>query len=121
MTLPRAAVWAGTLLLAVAFGFAGVSKLRGPSAARWADRFAHWGYPANARYVVGALEILGAVGVLIPRCRRPAAALLVALMIGAFGTHAAHAELPRLGPPLVLGGIAFLLYWSRPPSRPNGA
>jgi uncharacterized membrane protein YphA (DoxX/SURF4 family) len=121
MRLPRAAVWAGTLLLAIAFVFAGVSKLRGPSALRWADRFAHWGYPASARYVVGALEILGAVGVLIPMCRRPAAGILVALMAGAFGTHAAHAELPRLVPPLVLGAIAFLVYWSRPPSRASGA
>ena len=112
--LPRAAVWALAILLAVVFVRAGISKLGGPSASGWAGRLAHWGYPPYARYVIGALEILGGLGVLIPRCRRAAAAILVALMIGALSTHAVHGELPRLIPPLVLGGLAFLLYSSRP-------
>jgi putative oxidoreductase len=114
ITLPRAVVWACAILLAVAFVFAGISKLEGPSAMRWADRFVHWGYPANAQYVIGLLEILGGLGVLIPKWRRAAAAILVALMIGALGTHALKAEFPRLIPPLVLGGLAFLIYSARP-------
>jgi len=40
--------------------------------------------------------------------------MLVALMIGALCTHAVHAEFPRLIPPFVLGGLAFLLYSARP-------
>ena len=80
---------------------------------RWTGRFAHWGYPAYAQYVIGVLEILGGLGVLVPRWRRPAAAILVVLMIGALCTHAAHAEVPRLIAPLVLGGLAFLLGSSR--------
>jgi len=116
--LPRAAVWACAIFLAVVFVFVGVSKLLGPSAMRWSDRFAHWGYPANASYVVGVFEILGGIGLLIPRWRRAAAAILVALMIGALCTHAVQGEFPRLIPPLVLGGLAFLLYASRP--RPGG-
>jgi uncharacterized membrane protein YphA (DoxX/SURF4 family) len=81
---------------------------------RWADRFVQWGYPANAQYVIGLLEILGGLGVLIPKWRRAAAATLVALMIGALGTHAVKAEFPRLIPPLVLGGLAFLIYTACP-------
>ena len=38
--------------------------------------------------------------------------------IGALCTHAVHAEFPRLIPPFVLGGLAFLLYSSR--LRPRG-
>jgi threonine/homoserine/homoserine lactone efflux protein len=38
-------------------------------------------------------------------------------MIGALGTHAVNAEFPRLIPPLVLGGLAFLLYSARPTAR----
>jgi len=121
MKLPRAVVWGGAILLAVAFVFVGFSKLADPSGTRWAERFAHWGYPANLRYVVGSLEILGGVGVLIPRWRRAAAATLVVLMMGALGTHAVNKEFPRLVPPLVLGGLALLTYRSRPPSRPSGA
>jgi putative oxidoreductase len=117
ITLPRAAVWACAILLAVAFVFVGISKLEGPSAMRWTERFVHWGYPANAQYIIGVLEILGGLGVLIPRWRRAAAATLVVLMIGALGTHAVKAEFPRLIPPLVLGGLAFLMYSAR--SRPG--
>ena len=116
--LPRAAVWACAIFLAVAFVFVGISKLQGRSAVGWTERFAHWGYPANASYVVGVFEILGGLGLLIPRWRRVAASNLVALMIGALCTHAVQGEFPRLIPPLVLGGLAFLLYSSRP--RPGG-
>ena len=118
IALPRAIVWACAIFVAGAFVFAGILKLEGPSAIRWSERFVHWGYPANAHYVVGVLEILGGLGVLIPKWRRAAAAILVALMIGALGTHAVNAEFPRLIPPLVLGGLASLLYSARPrPSR----
>ena len=116
--LPRTAVWALAILLAVVFVYAGISKLGGPSASGWAGRLARWGYPTYARYVIGALEILGGLGLLIPRCRRAAAAVLVAVMVGALCTHAVHGELPRIIPPLVLGALAFLLYSSRP--RPRG-
>jgi putative oxidoreductase len=116
--LPRAAVWACAIFLAMAFVLVGISKLEGASAMRWTERLAQWGYPANAQYLIGVFEILGGLGVLIPRWRRAAAAILVALMIGALCTHAVQGEFPRLIPPLVLGGLAFLLYSSRP--RPGG-
>ena len=119
ITLPRAAVWTCAIFLAVAFVFAGILKLEGPSAVRWAERFVQWGYPANAKNVIGVLEILGGVGVLIPRWRRAAAASLVVLMIGALGTHAVHAEFPRLIPPLILGGLALLMYSARPRAGRN--
>ena len=118
MRLSRVAVWTCAVLLAVAFVLVGMSKLEGASALRWADRLESWGDPANARYVIGVLEILGGLGVLIPRWRRAAAAILVALMIGALCTHAVHGEFPRLIPPLVLGGLAFFLLYS-PRNRPD--
>jgi len=108
--LRSAAVWAGAIFLAVAFVAVGLSKLAGASAARWSERFAHWGYPANASYVVGVLEILGGVGMLVPRWRRAASLTLGVLMAGALCTHLVHAEFPRVVPPLVLGGVAYLVY-----------
>jgi uncharacterized membrane protein YphA (DoxX/SURF4 family) len=110
--LRRAAVWAGAILLGVAFVAVGLSKFHGASALRWSDRFRQWGYPANTAYVVGALEILGGIGVLIPRWRRVASLTLVVLMTVALCTHLVHAEFARVIPPLVLGGVAFLVYWS---------
>jgi putative oxidoreductase len=111
--LPRAAVWAVAIFLAVAFVAFGISKLEGASAMRWTERFRHWGYPENAQYVVGVFEILGGLGVLIPRWRRTASLTLGALMIGALCTHVVNAEFPRVIPPLVLGGLAFLMYCRR--------
>lgn len=117
ITLPRAAVWACAIFLAVTFVFVGILKLEGPSAIRWTERFVNWGYPAQTQYLIGVLEILGGLGVLMPKWRPAAAATLLALMIGALGTHAVHAEFPRLIPPLVLGGLALLLHSARPRPR----
>jgi putative oxidoreductase len=105
----RVLVWGCAFVLALVFVFAGVSKLEGASAIRCTARFAGWGYPAGMAAVVGVLEILGGLGVLVPKVRRPAAWLLIALMLGAAGTHALNAEFARVLPPLVLGGLALLL------------
>jgi len=115
--LRRIAVWGGAIFLAVAFVSIGVSKLGGGSAIRWADRFAHWGYPANAQYVVGVFEILGGVGMLLPWSRRAASLTLGVVMIGALCTHLVNGEFPRTIPPLVLGGLAFLISRASVPSR----
>lgn len=112
--IPRGAMWACATFLAVAFVLVGISKLRGPSAVRWNERFVHWGYPAGVRPLVGSLEILGGLGLLIGKTRRAAAATLIALMMGALLTHLVQAESLRLIPPLVLGGLAFLVYSWRP-------
>ena len=42
-----------------------------------------------------------------------AALALGALMMGALYTHVVNAEFSRLIPPLVLGGLAFLVCWSQ--------
>jgi putative oxidoreductase len=110
--LRRAAVWVCAIFLAVAFVAVGISKLEGASAVRWTERFRQWGYPANAQYVVGVFEILGGLGVLIPRWRRASSLTLGVLMMGALCTHVVNAEFPRVIPPLVLGGLALLMYWS---------
>jgi putative oxidoreductase len=108
--LSRVTMWACATLLGVAFVLVGILKLAGPSAIRWNERFVHWGYPAGTRHVVGVLEVLAGVGVLIPKSRRVAAAILIALMIGAVLTHIVNAEYPRAIPPLVLGGLAVLIF-----------
>ena len=116
MRLRRIAVWCGAILLAVAIVYVGQAKLRGASAVQWAGLFGHWGYPPIARYIVGVIELLGGIGVLIPRLRRPASLALIAVMAGALVTHLVSGELPRVIPNIVLGGLAFLLYRSSPRS-----
>jgi uncharacterized membrane protein len=72
-------------LLALVFGMAGLAKVFGDPA--MVEMFATVGVGQWFRYVVGAFEISGAVGVLIPRLSGPAALGLVCLMAGATLTN----------------------------------
>ena len=114
----RVAVWCGAIFLAVVFVAVGISKFERASAIRWSERFGAWGYPANAQYVVGVFEVLGGLAVLIPRWRRAGSLTLGVLMMGAVCTHVMSREFVRVIPPLVLGGLAFLMYRSH--LRPTG-
>jgi uncharacterized membrane protein YphA (DoxX/SURF4 family) len=107
--------WGLVLLLGLFFVAQGASKLFGIPAAHWAVRFAQWGYPPWFRHAVGLGEIISGVALFPRRTRKAAAAFLMALMAGAFITHASHGEIARLIPPVILGGMAALLF-----RRPTG-
>ncbi|CAA9459310.1 MAG: hypothetical protein AVDCRST_MAG02-1875 [uncultured Rubrobacteraceae bacterium] len=79
-------LWALQVLLALVFAMAGLAKVGGDTA--MAEMFATIGIGQWFRYVVGALELAGAVGVLIPRLSGPAALGLIGLMAGAALTNA---------------------------------
>jgi putative oxidoreductase len=79
------ALWALQVLLAFQFAMAGLAKLGGAPA--MVEMFATLGVGQSFRYVVGALEIAGAVGVLVPRLCGLAALGLVCLMVGATATN----------------------------------
>ncbi|HTC91886.1 MAG TPA: DoxX family protein [Terriglobales bacterium] len=116
-TVSRVLAW--TILISVAslFVMLGLAKFTGQSSIRWAERFAHWGYPMVFRYVVGGLEILGGIGLIAPATTRPAAAVLMVVMAGAFYTHLSHGEMPRIVPPLMLGTLVLLIFLWRHPLR----
>ena len=72
-------------MLALVFAMAGLAKLAGDQA--MVDMFATIGIGQWFRYVVGVLEMAGAVGVLIPRFSGVAAFGLLCLMVGATLTN----------------------------------
>ncbi|MFL6075995.1 MAG: DoxX family protein [Mycobacteriales bacterium] len=82
-----AALWTGQALLALAFVGAGWPKVSGDPA--MVDMFARIGAGQWLRYLVGALELAGAVGLLVPRLRGLAALGLSALLVGATVTNVA--------------------------------
>jgi uncharacterized membrane protein len=115
------ALWALQALLALVFAMAGLAKLGGDPA--MVEMFATIGVGQWFRYVVGALEISGAIGVLIPRLSWLAALGLVCLMAGATLTN-----LFVLGAsPLLPVGLLVGARWSPGPAvrsrgpRPAGA
>ena len=73
--------WLPRIVLALVFAGAGFSKIAGDPA--MVTLFADIGAGQGLRYVVGALELAGAIGVLVPRFCGLAAAGLALLMIGA--------------------------------------
>lgn len=107
-------LWVGQVLFAVLFAFAGVVKLVGLQAE--VDAFTQIGLGQWFRYVTGALELAGAIGLLIPRLCGLAALGLVGVMVGAVITHltvlppAAFALFPA-----AFGVVLGLIAWARWP------
>ena len=108
--LLRLSAWMLSIVLTLLFLWIGWSKFSGSSAQHWQERFAHWGYPKSSQYLIGAIEMLAGAGLVIPRTRRVAASVIMALMLGAAATHLIHSEFPRLIPPVVIGSASLLLY-----------
>ena len=106
------ALWALQAVLALMFAMAGLAKVFGDSA--MVEMFATIGIGQWFRYLVGALEIAGAVGVLIPRLSGVAALGLVCLMVGATLTNVlVLGTSPLL--PIVLLVVSGMVAWGRWP------
>lgn len=67
--------------MAVLFLMAGVGKLAGGE--QTVQQFRNWGYSDGFRILIGLLEVLGGVGLLIPRIAAPSALGLMVIMVGA--------------------------------------
>lgn len=81
----------------------------------WAGMF-----PATIILVIGTLEVLGAIGLILPSVTRimpvltPAAAAGLALtMVGAAITHATRSEWGNIAPNAILGGLAAFVAYGR--------
>ena len=103
------ALWVVQVLLAAAFAFAGVNKLLGLQQ-EMLDSFAKMGLGDGFRHLTGALELAGAVGLLIPRLAGPAALGLAGVMVGAVVVHLTVLPPAALAiPPAVLGAVFVLI------------
>jgi uncharacterized membrane protein YphA (DoxX/SURF4 family) len=104
------ALWVLQLVLAVQFAGGGLAKLAGSP--ELVDLFASIGAGQWLRYVVGALEVAGAVGLLVPRLSGLAALGLAALMVGATVTNLfVIGERPWLPVGLLL--VSAVIAWGR--------
>jgi uncharacterized membrane protein YphA (DoxX/SURF4 family) len=113
-------VWVLQLLLALAFLAAGIIKVTQPrqrlaATMGWVEDFSDPGVRA-----IGALELLGALGLLLPALTGMATMLvplaavgLALLMVGAAATHRRRGELPMIGVNAVLLVLAVVVAWAR--------
>ena len=105
--------WVFQVLAALAFLAAGGSKLA--SAPAMVEMFAKVGAGQWFRYLTGALEVLGAVALLVPRATFYGATLLSIVMVGAIFTHlvmVGGSPIPALILLLIVGTVA----WFRRPT-----
>ena len=106
------ALWALQVVLALLFAMAGFAKVFGDPA--MVEMFATIGVGQWFRYVVGALEIAGAVAMLNSQLSGLAALGVVCLMAGAILTYVlVLGTSPLL--PLVLMAVSALVAWGRWP------
>ena len=114
-------LWIVAAVLAVAVAAAGLMKLT-KSKADLAGQGMGWveDFSPGMIKAIGALEVLAAVGLVVPPLvgvvpvLAPLAALgLVLLMVGAMITHARRRETPMVVVNLVLLALALVVVWGR--------
>jgi uncharacterized membrane protein YphA (DoxX/SURF4 family) len=112
-TTQRRIVWGVRILLALAFGAAGISKLVGVP--QMVQVFDAVGFGQWFRYLTGGVEVVGAALLLVPGTGFFGGLLLTATMVGAVATH-----LVLIGgnpvPALVLGLLSAFVGWRLRPA-----
>lgn len=79
-----------SILLALIFLTSGLAKLASLEFELVA--FERWGYPLWFMYLIGAVEVVGGIGLIIQRFSAAAGTALAIMMIGALATHVIHSE-----------------------------
>jgi uncharacterized membrane protein YphA (DoxX/SURF4 family) len=105
------ALWALQGALALAFLAAGASKLAGADA--MVQLFAAVGVGQWLRYVTGALEIAGAVLLVVPGLARLGALHLAGVMLGAIAAHLLVLHTSPVAPAVLLAGLLAVAYARR--------
>jgi putative oxidoreductase len=105
-------LWILQLLLAVVMIGPGSQKFTSPT---WERMFRTWGYPDNFYLVVGAVEVIGGIGLLIPRATALSAATLSVVMIAAGITQITRGGRNGVGE-FVFATLLALIAYARWPS-----
>lgn len=100
-------LWLGVIIAATIFVYAGWSKLTGVEI----GQFEAWGYTPAFAVGIGVIEVVGGIGLLIPRTSGWASLALVAVMLGTIGTHLGEADYgAALAPVLMVVVLSFVLF-----------
>jgi putative oxidoreductase len=101
--------WLLSILLAVLMAGPGSQKFTGNT---WQRMFRQWGYPEGFYLVIGAIEVAGGLGLLIPKTASYSAIVLAIVMAGAAATHIIHADRSPVGE-LVFASLLLLIAYLR--------
>jgi uncharacterized membrane protein YphA (DoxX/SURF4 family) len=112
--IAKGGVWVVVVLEMLSIGAAGFAKFAASEV--WTGLFVGWGYPRGFTFVVGAVEVLGALALLAPRLASYAAGGLIVVMVGALATVLLNdTQLGPIAPTLHLIGLSIVLRarWAR--------
>jgi len=109
--LKEVGLWVLSVPVALAFIFFGGQMLAGSP--QMAMGFQHFGYPVWLMYVVGAIEVTGAVLVVLPMFASYGAMVLSVVMLGAIVSHVSMGEYPALWMPLIFLAASAAIAWGR--------
>ena len=116
----NAALWIAQILLALAFGMAGVMKLGTPLAELGQKMSWVRAVPGGLVRFIGASELAGSLGLILPAATRVrpgltplAASGLITIMVLAIPVHLVHGELSVVGVPIAIGALAAFVAWGR--------
>ena len=121
----RVGLWVAQVVLAVAFAFAGQLHLLTPIPALVGQAAWAGAVPVTLARFIGAAEIVGALGLLLPALTRirpsltpMAAGGLATIMVLATVVHLVRGEMSLVPVNLVLGGLAVFVWWGRTKKAP---
>jgi uncharacterized membrane protein YphA (DoxX/SURF4 family) len=116
-TAVETALWIVQVLLAAIFLVTGITKLTQPRLKMAAGPMRWAADVSDAQFrAVGVVEVLGAIGLIVPAALGVASLLtplaavgLVLTMVGAIRTHVRYAEVDRLAVPIVMLALALFV------------
>ncbi|MHA6617142.1 DoxX family protein [Pseudonocardia sp. DLS-67] len=109
--IANVALWVVQVLLAATYAFAAAGKLGGDPAVL--AGFAAMGIGTTVVYLIGALELAGAIAMFVPRLTGLAATCFVALMVGAVIATLAAGGGAIVAFPATVGVVAAVVAWGR--------
>jgi uncharacterized membrane protein YphA (DoxX/SURF4 family) len=104
-------LWTLQVLLAAVYAMAAFGKLT--AEAQTVAGFEAMGLGTTGMYVIGALEVAGAIAMFVPRLTGLAATCFVALMVGAVIATFAVGAGAMVALPATLGVVAAVVAWGR--------
>jgi uncharacterized membrane protein YphA (DoxX/SURF4 family) len=104
-------LWTLQVLLAAVYGFSAFGKLT--AEAQNVAGFEAMGLGTTGMYIIGALELAGAIAMFVPRLTGLAATCFVALMIGAVIITLAIGGGALAAIPATVGVLAAVVAWGR--------
>jgi uncharacterized membrane protein YphA (DoxX/SURF4 family) len=104
-------LWGLSGLMALTFLAAGAGKVGAVKPSP--ENFARWGLSLTVMRAVGVAEVLGAIGLLIPRAAPFAAVGLCLLMLGAIRTGVTYKEPLHIALPALLIALLALVAYGR--------